>query len=188
MYLLLLKKNFPYASIVPFFIGSDINEQTFAFIRVAQYAGRRTNLDAITLALGLEKRNLYSAISDDDDMSVYAHTRGRSGLKPTIPLSREKVDTPLKGRKSKLYLGKDIIIDKLKQSMEQGTKACFVDCKWFRLPFVSSNNPDGPKNPCLKIQREDSDEIPEEYDMDICMTMKSCLRTIILKMMMTVIS
>jgi len=53
MYMLSLAKDFPDAPVVPFFLGSDINEQAHADARLTQYAGRRTNLDAITLVQGM---------------------------------------------------------------------------------------------------------------------------------------
>ena len=53
MYMLSLAKDFPDAPVVPFFLGSDINEQAHADARLTQYAGRRTNLDAITLVQGI---------------------------------------------------------------------------------------------------------------------------------------
>ena len=65
MYMLSLAKDFPDAPVVPFFLGSDINEQAHADARLTQYAGRRTNLDAITLVQGMGRVWLGSCFVSD---------------------------------------------------------------------------------------------------------------------------
>ena len=59
LYLTLLKKQFPNAEIVTYYLGSDQNEQLFAFIRVSFSSGRSRNMDAITMAHGMERKNVH---------------------------------------------------------------------------------------------------------------------------------
>ena len=88
LYLLLLKKEFPSSAIVTYYLGSDPNEQAYAFCRISQFAGRRTNLSAMTLACGLEKLNIRSAQPGDEPFQI-AHTRGKHVMKKAVPLDHE---------------------------------------------------------------------------------------------------
>ena len=47
LYLTLLKMQFPGAEIVTWYLGSDPNEQLFAFIKVSYSSGRSRNMDSI---------------------------------------------------------------------------------------------------------------------------------------------
>ena len=58
LYLEMLRKKFPDAVITTYFLGSDQNEQLYAFKRVSYSHGRSRNLDAITIAYGIERRNV----------------------------------------------------------------------------------------------------------------------------------
>ena len=122
------------AKVTTYLLGSDANEQLFAWIRIGIFAGRRTNLDAITLAYGCEKRNLRSELALADDMTAYAHSRGRSILREEVPLPHEtwKNDT----KEVHDLSSSDIKIDSMKKAMERGTKAVVDDGKKFKLPFL----------------------------------------------------
>ena len=86
LYLETLRREFPDAEITTFYLGSDQNEQLFAFIRVSYASGRSRNLDVAKLAFGIERRNARSELSLPEDHSAAAHTRGRTVLRPVIPL------------------------------------------------------------------------------------------------------
>ena len=62
LYILVLAKYFKDQVLVPWFLTSDVCEQAFAFVRVGRYNGRRTNVDASTLAEGLECLNRASEL------------------------------------------------------------------------------------------------------------------------------
>ena len=85
----MLKKRFKSAKITTYLLGSDANEQLFAWIGTGIFTGRRTDLDAITLAYGCEKRNLRSELALADDLTAFAHSRGRSILREEVPLPHE---------------------------------------------------------------------------------------------------
>ena len=86
LYFLVLKESFPEANVVPQYLTSDICELVFSFIRIGKYSGRRTDLDAITLALGLDARNKKSELSGASDVAgQYGHSRGRTILQQTVP-------------------------------------------------------------------------------------------------------
>ena len=85
LHLLLLKKEFPESPVVPYYLGSDMNEQCFARVRNGRHAGRRTNLDCVTLSQGMEKINLTSALPGNEPFQI-AHTRGKTVMKEAIPL------------------------------------------------------------------------------------------------------
>ena len=89
LYLEMLRKKFPDAVITTYFLGSDQNEQLYAFIRVSYSHGRSRNLDAITIAYGIERRNVWSELSITNDNSVIAHTRGRSVFRPELKIAGE---------------------------------------------------------------------------------------------------
>jgi hypothetical protein len=134
LYLLLLKKRLKSAKITTYLLGSDANEQLFAWIRTGIFTGRRTDLDAITLAYGCEKRNLRSELALADDMTAYAHSRGRSILREEVPLPHEPWMNDTKEVHD--WSSSDIKIDSLKKAMERGTKAVVDDGKKFNLPFL----------------------------------------------------
>ena len=56
LYLTLLKKQFPDAEIVTRYLGSNQNEQLFAFIQVSYSSGCSRNMDSITMAHGERER------------------------------------------------------------------------------------------------------------------------------------
>ena len=85
LYITLLIKKYPDSVLTTELLGSDQNEQLFAFIRTSYAGGRSRNLDAATLAFGTEKKNVRSELSLPDDRSVVAHTRGRTLMRPTVP-------------------------------------------------------------------------------------------------------
>ena len=63
LYIQLLMKKYPDAEITTYHLGSDQNEQLFAFIRTSYAGGGSKNLDAATMAYGIEKRNVRSELS-----------------------------------------------------------------------------------------------------------------------------
>ena len=58
---------------------------------VARHAGRRTNLDCVTLSQGMEQINLTSALPGNETFQI-AHTRGKTVMKEAVPLPDEPVD------------------------------------------------------------------------------------------------
>ena len=56
LYIMLLIKKYPDSVLTTELLGSDHNEQLFAFIRTSYAGGRSRNLDAATLAFGTEKK------------------------------------------------------------------------------------------------------------------------------------
>ena len=102
LYIAMLMNMFPDSLIVPYLFTSDA-------VRFGCDTGRRTNLDAITLAQGLEQRNVLSDLSNYDPGN-------RSILKAPIPLKKSAVNTEAKpGQKDqkkdglpKVWLGKEI--------------------------------------------------------------------------------
>ena len=75
---------FPDTPVDPKNLGSDMNKQFYAFCRTSQFAGRRTNLDAITLAYECEKRNVYSGLEnidgEEEDAGAYMPIREEGGF------------------------------------------------------------------------------------------------------------
>ena len=124
-YLLTLLKKFPNAHVVTFYLGSDICEQFFAFIRTSRYSGRRTNLDADVLSYGLERRNLSSEITDDTTQYV-AHTRGRAVLKDIVPLPNEKVMKQIAPKK--LFFGRDLKESEIRNTIKKAINDCIMQC------------------------------------------------------------
>ena len=49
--------------IITWYLGSNQNEQLFAFIQVSDLSGSSRNMDAITRAHGAERKNVYSTLS-----------------------------------------------------------------------------------------------------------------------------
>lgn len=132
MYLLLLKKKFPDATVVSWHLGSDPNEQAYAFCRIGRNAGRRTNLNAISLANGLERINVKSALLDAEDTTSYAHTRGRSVLRRVVPLPGENEEY---NNDVKIWHGKEINSLSIKCSIQNAINTCIKYCQKLNLPF-----------------------------------------------------
>ena len=81
--------------------------------------GRRTNLDAIILALGSETRNKKSEMSDAYDLAGQnGHLRGRTIVKPTVPLAHEEVISELLAES--VCKGTDITKQGMIDDMNQG--------------------------------------------------------------------
>ena len=102
LYMVLLMKEFPESPIVPQYLGSDINELVYAFVRIGMYYGRRSNMEALRLAQGMEKRNAYTNILKNFKDEGFAHSRGRHILQ------RVTTEEPLENNIT--YKGKDIIL------------------------------------------------------------------------------
>ena len=79
-----MKKQFPGGEIVTWYLGSNKNAQLFGFIQVPYSSGCSRNMDAITMAHKTERKNVYSALSLQEDTSAIAHTRGRTVLFPVV--------------------------------------------------------------------------------------------------------
>ena len=153
LYFLRLKKDFPKAPIVTKHLGSDLNEQGFAFVRNGVYEGRRLNINTLRMAYSFEKLNRFSEINKHySDLDGVAHTRGRRVL-PTPP----GLDLFNKSEKQ-LFYGEDNVLEELLKCMEQGTKDCLDDCRRYNLGFV--------KEVSLSIIRlseeSDDEELPDE--------------------------
>ena len=95
--------------IVPYYLGSDPNEQAHAFVRTSQFAGRRTNLDCSTLRYGLEKLNIRSSLPGQDKFQI-AHTRGRTVFK-------KAVETLEENGAHKVWYGKDLNVQSLRSEL-----------------------------------------------------------------------
>ena len=134
MYMLSLAKDFPRAPVVPHFLGSDSNEQAHADARLTQYAGRRTNLDAITLVQGMEKINVRSSLPGRESFQV-AHARGRTVYKETVPLEGDRAKPENSGNPNREYFGSDINVQGIQNSIKNGINACIKDCQELKFPF-----------------------------------------------------
>eukprot|EP00116_Pleurobrachia_bachei_P001650 sb/3461912/ len=129
LYIMVLRKNFPEQDVVPWFLTSDVCEQAFAFVRTGRYSGRRTNVDCITLAEGLECLNKRSEISSEylpSGSHHVAHCRGRAILKQPygIPWVRNK-DLDVKGG--------DTTHGSVAKAIEAGMNSCVAECVKYRL-------------------------------------------------------
>ena len=128
LYLEMLRKKFPDAVITTYFLGSDQNEQLYAFKRVSYSHGRSRNLDAITIAYGIERRNVWSELSITNDNSAIAHTRGRSVLRPELKITGENDVDELRIPPPGAWKGSDLKLETLVQTMNKATRghSCFV--------------------------------------------------------------
>ena len=143
LYLEMLRKKFPDAVITTYFLGSDQNEQLYAFIRVSYSHGRSRNLDAITIAYGIERRNVWSELSITNDNSVIANTRGRSVLRPELKITGENEIDELGIPPPGAWKGSDIKLETLVQTMNKATRECIREGKERHLGvFVVEEDPD----------------------------------------------
>ena len=115
--MLSLAKDFPNAPVVPYFLGSDSNEQAHADARLTQYAGRRTNLYAITLVQGMEKINVKSSLPDKESFQV-VHTRGRTVHKETVPLEGDQANPENSGDPNRQIFGSDINVQGIRNPIK----------------------------------------------------------------------
>ena len=77
LYITLLIKKYPDSVLTTELLGSDQNEQPFAFIRTSYAGGRSRNLDAATLAFGTEKKMCaVSLVFLMIDLSLLTHEDG----------------------------------------------------------------------------------------------------------------
>jgi hypothetical protein len=165
LYFLLLRRSFPDSPVIPKLLGSDSCERAFAFFRCGQYSGRRTNVDALRLAQGLEKLNRHSEVVTEIDSNDAAHTRGRRVL--LRPPGYKPPEQP-----TRMFFGRDINVRDLIQFMEQGTKDCLYDCQKFRLDFValaaerSSGHSDKADYEVNTEEMSDDEEIIEDDESD----------------------
>ena len=126
LYIQLLIKKYPDAEITTYYLGSDQNEQLFAFIRTSYAGGRSINLDAATMAYGIEKRNVRSELSLREDTSVVAHTRRRTVMRPAVPspmvrscsFSSNSEVTTIAKEKRNVWTGRMIEVSKLAKCMD----------------------------------------------------------------------
>ena len=167
-YLLMLMKKFPNAPVVTFYLGSDICEQIFAFIRISRYSGRRTNLDADILSYGLERRNVCSLLTDDTPQFA-AHTRGRCVLKDPIPLPEESL--PEKSCRAGLFYGRDILESDIKNTIKNAINDCFIQCHGYGFNcFNNVSLNEIPRNSSYvsphNINEDDCDEIDDIEDLN----------------------
>ena len=145
-YIIISMERFPDCQIVPWYLSSDSCEQLFAFLRTGRHAGRRTNLDSLSVLQGAGKQN---KSLDLDGNGVHllahsvAHSRGRSLLqtkeKPTI------------------FLGKDTTIEELKKAINEGHE---LGRKIFsqRTSFSSRMDTDDLDEDDLDIDEDSSDD------------------------------
>ena len=169
LYLLLLKNEFGDAPVVPYYLGSDICEQCFARVRGARrYAGRRSNLDCVTLGTGLEKINLTSALPGNQPFQI-AHTRGAAVMKQAVPLDMSTNPSVLKGGPP-IY-GHSINKQSLRNSMKKATKACIDDCVEFGFPFFMGTDYDSVPTTTSAAAAGYSEEDSDDSDDDESETM-----------------
>ena len=182
LYITLLIKKYPDSVLTTELLGSDQNEQLFAFIRTSYAGGRSRNLDAATLAFGTEKKNVRSELSLPDDISVVAHTRGRTLMRPTVPSPAVKKSSISVKNTSELdpivWTGKMVEINELVKSMNKGSKNCIQEGKQYRFPvFLRELYPeertgkriediDSIDECCYEHDEEELEEEPPSVDFD----------------------
>ena len=150
LYIQLLIKKYPDAEITTYYLGSDQNEQLFAFIRTSYAGGRSRNLDAATMAYGIEKRNVRSELSLREDTSVFAHTRRRTVMRPAVPspmvrscsFSSNSEVTTIAKEKQNVWTRRMIEVSKLAKFMDQASKDCIQEGKRHKFPvFMQEQEP-----------------------------------------------
>ena len=182
LYITLLIKKYPDSVLTTELLGSDQNEQLFAFIRTSYAGGRSRNLDAATLAFGTEKKNVRSELSLPDDISVVAHTRGRTLMRPTVPSPAvKKSSISVKNTSEQdpiVWTGKMVEINELVKSMNKGSKNCIQEGKQYRFPeFLRELYPeertgkriediDSIDECCYEHDEEELEEEPPSVDFD----------------------
>ena len=86
------------------------------------------DLDAVVLAMGMEKRNVRSGFTLPEVEPPIAHTQGRSVLRDEFPLPT----APTKEKpvaENHVWFGRDIDVAKLVKTMEKATEDCIAaDC------------------------------------------------------------
>ena len=182
-YITLLIKKYPDSVLTTELLGSDQNEQLFAFIRTSYAGGRSRNLDAATLAFGTEKKNVRSELSLPDDRSVVAHTRGRTLMRPTVPSPAvKKSSISVKNTSEQdpiVWTGKMVEINELVKSMNKGSKNCIQEGKQYRFPvFLRELDPEERTGKriedidsindecCYEHDEEELEEEPPSVDFD----------------------
>ena len=182
LYITLLIKKYPDSVLTTELLGSDQNEQLFAFIRTSYAGGRSRNLDAATLAFGTEKKNVRSELSLPDDRSVVAHTRERTLMRPTVPSPAvKKSSISVKNTSEQdpiVWTGKMVEIHELVKSMNKGSKDCIQEEKQYRFPvFLRELDPeertgkriediDSIDECCYEHDEEELEEEPPSVDFD----------------------
>ena len=182
LYITLLIKKYPDSVLTTELLGSDQNEQIFAFIRISYAGGRSRNLDAATLAFGTEKKNVRSELSLPDDRSVVAHTRGQTLMRPTVPSPAvKKSSISVKNTSEQdpiVWTGKMVEINELVKSMNKGSKNCIQEGKQYRFPvFLRELDPeertgkriediDSIDECCYEHDEEELEEEPPSVDFD----------------------
>ena len=182
LYITLLIKKYSDSVLTTELLGSDQNEQLFAFIRTSYAGGRSRNLDAATLAFGTEKKNVRSELSLPDDRSVVAHTRGRTLMRPTVPSPAvKKSSISVKNTSEQdpiVWTGKMIEINELVKRMNKGSKNCIQEGKQYRFPvFLRELDPeertgkriediDSIDECCYEHDEEELEEEPPSVDFD----------------------
>jgi hypothetical protein len=113
LYIWIIQQRYPNAPIVPWFMTSDPCELFFAFCRIGCYRGRHTNLDALDICRGMEKKNR-SVVLDGEGVHLLehdiAHTRGRAILRPENQTHSDQV----------LFCGKDTSQNDIKSAVLTG--------------------------------------------------------------------
>ena len=121
--MLRLKKNFPKAPILPKYLGSDPNEQGFAFVRNGMYEGRRNNINTLSRSL-IDLQRSTSTTTTLMGLPI----QGAAGLD-----SSNNPDQPM-------FYGEDIDLGEMLKHMEQGSKDCLADCRQFNLGLVDETS------------------------------------------------
>ena len=173
LYLEMLRRNYPDAEVATYLLGSDQNEQLFAFVRVSYSSGRSRNLDAVKMAQGIERRNVRTELSLPLDSSVIAHTRGRTVLRSTVKIVRpstisDKVTSSLTRSGTRTWRGSDLDLSKMIQTMNAATRDCIKEGKKRKFGvFLKEEDPERRRG--KKINEpgdEDEDDDEDEYDDD----------------------
>lgn len=167
LYFQILKKRFPEAKVVPYYLGSDQNEQLFAFIRTSYSGGRSRNLDAIKLAFGMERKNVRSGLSLPEDTTAIAHTRGRTVLRKAVPLVGKPESVSATNRKDCEWTGTSLNQGKLQKVMDQASKDCITEGKRYRFPvFMNVPDPEERTGRPIPLHIPTNDDINED-DQDV---------------------
>ena len=173
LYFQILKKRFPDAEIVSFYLGSDQNEQLFAFVRISFSGGRSRNIDAATLAFGMERRNVRSGLSLTEDNTAIAHTRSRTVLHPAVPLEFNRVKVEVVQKDEGVWTGSRLSIADLEKALNKATRDCIAEGKRYQFPvFMKVQNPDDrtgtlidkSKDPIMGDDESDDEEVKCQID------------------------
>ena len=172
LYLETLRRKFPDAAVTTYYLGSDQNEQLYAFIRVAFSQGRSRNLDASRIAYGIERRNIYSALSIPNDSSAYAHTRGRTVLRPEVKIIDDindglqySVEAPKPT--DKVWKGSDINVACMIKVMNDASRDCIAEGKQRKFEVFLNEKTVDVRSTSFHCDSESEEDISDDELEDV---------------------